>query len=378
MKIEQLSFPQLRRELERLTEDLFSIKILKVKGETVIASARGSLWEVRTQTPLVPGQVFLVKQEDKENQITWRILQEIRDPAMSSPPEVKPEQLEFRQEAQNYAILSVLHNAGLPVSEKSFFLIQQLLLKLGDFSRVNLLIAATLVRLALFPQPFLLQSLASFFEKAVSQNRLEPWQGILEQDTGENTRRFFSFRLATAVDQLQDLLSKILQNSRKPFENSQQCVSLKLEGNLGKQLLGGQIFAWAQEHSENQAPFFYLPFFILDQDVLPKSEILIYPSLRGATASPECCFLLSLETSCLGWIQVELTFQNSILRARALVEQKEAKALFDELWPQLAASLRNLNFCFYWLGCTVGTVKTTFFKLQNDYCCVYPGVNLVV
>lgn len=373
MEIEQLSFLQFPREPGKQDKDLFLIKILEVSGETAVVSARGMICRVRTQIPLAPGQYFFVKQEQKDgNQTTWRIVQEILEPPL----------LGSLPETRNCAIFSVLHNAGLPISEKNFLLVQEILSKLGNSSPVSLLIAATLVKLALSPHPLLLESLASFLNKAIPQVYLEPKK---TQKAEQNAReqKLFGFRLKAAVDQLRGILLSLLEHLEKSLESEhykQYQHPLKLEGESAKQLLGGQIFAWAQENSLNQTPFFYIPLFLfLDQNPSLKGEISIYSSPQEETPkSSVWSFLISLETPSLGWVQVELTFKNPNLYARALVEQKKTKVLFDECWPYLADSLRNLNFYLHWLGCAVGTVRTVFAKLRKEHFPAAPVINLLV
>lgn len=354
-----------------MSQDTFIIKVVEVKGETVVVSVNGYCLEVTSRVPLVPGQVFLVRRAQKEGETeTWHLIREVTE----STPQSVLARFGLPEVPENTSILNALSKAGLPITEENLHLIQRLMEKSGGFTPANLMVAITSLKLGISFE-LLLQLLTPFVEKiTVATDSLRKVNGGSMADSceklvalkGEDNRlAILGFRLKEALDMLQRMLRRLADKSGSaPLEELQRLSSG--EGDESRLLLGGQLFACGQWNVEEQKPFYYIPLFALFRgEDHPDGEILIYPELsRGATCTR---FLLNLATCYLGWIQVELTLQDSLLKVGMLVEEQTAKLLIDKYWPQLAEVLKDLRYSLIWSGCKVGRVKSFFRDLQKGW-----------
>lgn len=371
--IEPVSPSQLNNRDKGVGQDTFTIKIIEVKGETVVVSVNGSHWEVKSQVALVPGQAFVVRQEQRDGEaVTWRVIKEVADSSSRAPWSIL-ERLGLPECPENNSIIYALSKSGLPITEENLRQIRRLMEKLGGFTSTNLMTAITSIKLGISSEP-LLQILASFFENLVTprpsrkdtpgsisnDQRKVPWQG------GEDNRpAMVGFRLKAAVDTLRELLHIFLNKSCHDLEGELQrlCGGDRYERNL---LLGGQFFACAQGNVKEQKPFYYIPLFaFFNGEDFPKGEIFIYPESPEQKGATSALFLLNLATRHLGWIQVELNLRDNLLKIRMLVEEQATKLLIDKFWPQLADALKEIKYRLLWSGCKVGSIKTTIRDLQK-------------
>ncbi len=368
---EQVNTSKLNNWDRGMSQDTFIIKVVEVKGETVVVSVNGYCLEVTSRVPLVPGQVFLVRRAQKEGETeTWHLIREVTE----STPQSVLARFGLPEVPENTSILNALSKAGLPITEENLHLIQRLMEKSGGFTPANLMVAITSLKLGISFE-LLLQLLTPFVEKiTVATDSLRKVNGGSMADSceklvalkGEDNRlAILGFRLKEALDMLQRMLRRLADKSGSaPLEELQRLSSG--EGDESRLLLGGQLFACGQWNVEEQKPFYYIPLFALFRgEDHPDGEILIYPELsRGATCTR---FLLNLATCYLGWIQVELTLQDSLLKVGMLVEEQTAKLLIDKYWPQLAEVLKDLRYSLIWSGCKVGRVKSFFRDLQKGW-----------
>lgn len=372
---------------ERKNDVLMYIKVIEVLGEKVIASAEGSLWEVRTQLPLKEGQHFLVKQEQgKNSQIIWRIVEELQE----APDQSVLKKLGLPENLQDAEILSVLRNEGLALTKGNFLLIQRNLVMLGEFSPINIWIASILTKLTHSFQPFLLRSLEVYVKFFLSSKEREK-SHLLKITEGKDIQEVLNYHLKEMGNKLRLILliafQKVSGSSSCTVQKAISALSdgyPELRGNdyQEQRLLGGQLFAWAQENKKAEKNFYYLPFsFAVGKDLYSRCDLFIYPLFSDETGKLGWRILLNVETRNLGWVQVELTFEGSFIRGWAVVEQESTKVLFDKCWSGFAERLKALNLHISWSGCTVGIVKKFIlseFKTQKLSYWDYPEIDFLI
>lgn len=373
-------------------DGLFLIKVMDVKGDSVVVATRNSLWHVRAQIPLTPGQSFLVKPEQKDGLgVRLRIVKEISTPAeelhrFSLPLILKELGVEIFSK-EGIFFISLLKKAGLPLTEQNLNRIKILLNKLGGVSCSNILAAIIATRLNLPVKSPLIEMINSFSNLILSDSSVQA--GFSEQIWGETYRHnaelrweeLINLRLKTIFDQLRELFVSIL----KQQGDVNRSIFTERYQSIVKHLWGGQLVAWAVDY--DAGPFYYIPFFaFLNRDIFPKGELLIYPrycfdseNSNDSELFKDGCWriVLNIETQNLGWIQIDLKYKDSLLQLSTLVENHKAKAIIDECWPQLERRLVLLNLKLDWLGCKTGTVKKISDFPGEKVDLSYPGLDLL-
>ncbi len=368
---EQVNTSKLNSWDRGMIQDTFTIKVIEVKGETVVVSVNGYCLEVTSRVALVPGQVFLVRQGQKDGEtVTWHLLREIAE----SPQQSVLKRFGLPECPENNSIINTLSKSGLPITGENLQKIQRLMEKSGGFTPANLMVAITSLKLGISFE-LLLQILTPFVENftVTAASLKKDRDGSSMDDNreklpgldGEGDRpAILGFRLKETVDTLREMLCRFVKSNSNPQEVLQHlCNGEKDERKL---LVGGQLFAYGQWNVKEQKPFYYIPLFALFKgEDFHNGEIFIYPELSKQKGATGTRFLLNLATCYLGWIQVELTLQDSLLKIGMLVEQQTAKLLIDKSWPQLAEVLKELKYRLIWSGCKVGIVKSFFRDLQK-------------
>lgn len=363
-------------------QDTFMIKIVDVKTGMAVVSVHGSLWEVASQAPLVPGQVFLVSQEQREGMTTWRLLKELPDSTPGTASRSILSKYGLSEDPENAAIISALSKAGLPGSAEYITHVRRLLNEAGGFTLANLMAAVTAAKLGLPTGPLLQALLTYLGSLLLVREKDSPTPDAELPETGEfSDSRLLGRNIKKVTDTFRELLLLLSGRLAKAQGSAPQQTLLGEVSKLQEQLLGGQLFAWVQESAGETEPFYYIPIFtLLPQKMFAKGEIYVYPESFNKKKAPGRCLLLNLETHYLGWVQVEFILIQPFPQIGVVVENQAAKEMIDRNWPQLAASLDELNLHFTWSGCKVGAVRTPirFFGTEQQTDGINPALDLTV
>lgn len=363
------------------SREIFPIKVVAVEGETAVVLVNGNLLKVTSRVSLAPGQIFLVKRlQSSEETETWQLLRQVTESNSQSILQSILERLGLPEELENNAIVNVLGRAGLSITEESVRLVQHLIEKAGGFTHINLAAAVASLKLGI-SFDLLLPFLTPFVEKiAIAQDSLKK-DGSKKAETEEkpaslreiiNSPEFLGCRLKENHNLLREKLSRLAAAfEAEPMKELQRLT--KELGNEQRLLLGGQLLNWGRENIRSQEPFYYIPLFTLFRgEEQPPGEILIYPKSTEKSIS-KISFVLNIATRHLGWIRVELSLDEGLLRVGMVVEEQAAKQVIDAAWPKLAEVLEELKYNLIWSGCRVGSVSSFSRDLLEG--CYYPRIH---
>lgn len=314
---------------------IFPVKILDAAEGTAIVSVNGKIMNVKTEIPLTRHQIFIVVEEKPgDGSITWRILTEVSAGALGkigaslrdSGTAVKPE----------IDLVHALRWSGVPLTESNLARAGHILELLGEPSPGNILAAAISTKLGIntlgLIQAIAVFASSLFYGKEV-RNELNSKDQIVSG-------------LRRCCEGLQRLIQFVREHPECTFgEALKECFPGYEE--LGKLLVGGQLFIQAQETAVGSV-FYYIPLFLY----LPiEGEAYLFPPQQGD--KKQLRFLLLVKTERLGRIKINMKWGQGVLGLQTFVEKHETKELLDKYWTELAARLENKGFCVQWSGCQV-------------------------
>lgn len=335
--------------------DRLLLTVLSVRGNTAMVSANSKTFEVQSEVPLRPGQTLYVSPEQgSHGEIRLRLIGEGTSTDISG---LQPQTGVARQ----LDLLTAFRLAELPVENTSS--VNASLKMLGELTLPNFLAAVSLLKAGLASNQ-LLESVASYLRSllaAPQSDRLDgPATEIRPQDAGsEQVIREVVLTRSAALAEVLQRLPALLAGGGQNLEAALKAFFSK-SGEPAQQLLGGQVYAWAQ--GDRESPRLYLPLFaFLNSYGLHNSELLIYPSAEEHQDDPRqrpWLLVLTLETDALGWMKFQLSYLKRQVNIQVLVERPGTKQVLDDNWTLLADRLSSLNLHLTSHQCQVGPVDS--------------------
>jgi hypothetical protein len=409
------------QQQQQFSSGHFLVTVLDVSNDVVIVSAIDSILEVRSAIPLRPGMSFYVRPEEgQDGAIRWQIVNETAaEPGLRPEAEKTVDLLTALRlsdlpvtESDAARITTILTRLGS--STLGDLLAAADIMKLGINSELLEQAVRSFINSAL-------QELTRTQTQSREPTAEDPGQASSPASSPQNNQEFqktgtapvqtakgttnsvglvqdhpagetahLATGMITPLEQLlaqsdpllQQLTTALLQQGPESANLLQQLQLLlssdkapleqllaqftQHSGELGQQLLGGELHNWVQ-WTQNR-PCYYLPLFLfLKQGNLHHSELLIYPPGPDGkeTAGQHIWSLtLTLETDLLGWMRFEAFWSPHQIRVQTIVERTATKQLWDHCWPVLADRLSCLHLQLEWSACQVGTVQSPLRELQ--------------
>lgn len=314
---------------------IFAVKILDAAEGTAVVSVNGETMKVRSDIPLSRHQVIIVMEEKSGESTIWRILKELS--AADAPGKTRVSLESWGASVKpEIDIIHALRWLGVPLTENNIIKAGNILRLLGDGTPGNVLAAVISTKLGI-DSAGLIQAIALFTSSLFFS---------LDMHNKLNSKDQIAFRLRQCCEGLQRLFQFIREHPECSLTEALNKCFPGFE-ELGRQLIGGQFFAQAQEIFTGSV-FYYLPLFLY----LPvECEAYLFPSPQGEKTQLQ--LLLLVETERLGRLEIDMKWDAGVLELQTIVEKLETKELFDSYWPELAARLEKGRFQVQWAGCKV-------------------------